>query len=255
MSPYELPKSGKYMTGSYGECIKKCYRGMDVAIKRFHHKTQAGDLSDNTVRKLVLQEANVILNLRSSDGIPKLVGVLLDEKPLSLVTSFHGMTSVTDMSTTVKYLLDHGVPSLNTDNWISVIRNIASVLKQIHLSGYIHNDLKSNNVIVNDNFGVTLIDFGKSCLITKSKLRNLSLEDRESYRTVYSWIDPLVVDGKYAPSPLSDIYALGYLVKTIIIGTTIKSRRLTAIISGSMDGCQSNRCSLTRIENIIDGYV
>ena len=256
---YTASVEANCMTGSYGVCIRKKYRGMDVAVKEFHHTVNGRALTDVAVRRLVLHEANILLNLHSGAGIPTLIGIVLEEKPHSLITSFHGMASVTDRSTTVQFLLHNHLPNssvqCSNDNWLTVVKNTAAVLKHIHHSGYVHNDLKCDNVIANDDFDVTIIDFGKSTLMVKAKKRCLSAEERRAYRELYQWIDPLVIDGICAPSPSSDIYALGYMVDKIVRKANLKCKRLNRIISGCMDVSPERRCSLTRVINIIDGYV
>jgi len=48
---------------------------------------------------------------------------------------------------------------LLAENTLSLIRQIAGALQYIHASGYLHLDIKPENILVDDNGHVTLIDF------------------------------------------------------------------------------------------------
>jgi len=48
---------------------------------------------------------------------------------------------------------------------------LASGLQAMHRSGFIHTDMKPNNVIIDENMRVKIIDFGQSCRIGEIKAR------------------------------------------------------------------------------------
>ena len=54
---------------------------------------------------------------------------------------------------------------LGNDEWMSVLDNVAEALQHIHRKGYLHNDLKANNVVLERRYGrqynAVIIDFGK----------------------------------------------------------------------------------------------
>ena len=103
-------------------------------------------LSDADHREFVLNEAVALLNIRARRGIPTLTGVNLDAQPYRLITSFHGIHK---KSTTIKYISDRPDQfTFNVDDWLQVISSLVDALSNIHVSTYIHNDLKCNNVIV-----------------------------------------------------------------------------------------------------------
>ncbi len=54
---------------------------------------------------------------------------------------------------------------------INVIRRVAGGLHALHEHGYVHADIKPNNIILNDKGDVKIIDFGQSCPIGHKKLR------------------------------------------------------------------------------------
>ncbi len=54
---------------------------------------------------------------------------------------------------------------------ISVIRRVAEGLHALHEHGYVHADIKPNNIILTDKGEVKIIDFGQSCPIGHKKER------------------------------------------------------------------------------------
>jgi serine/threonine protein kinase len=80
----------------------------------------------------------------------------------------------------------------------------ASALDYMHKSGYLHNDIKSDNLLLtkdpapklseNESVHVVLNDFGKSTNITEGKLYNLSPAE-EKYYKIHNYIAPEVIEG------------------------------------------------------------
>ena len=91
----------KYPSGTFGYFQLHVYRGMHVAVKKFHE--QKG-YTDKHLQSLVLTEANVLYNLGWSTHIPKLIGINISREPYFLVSSFHGIDY---KSTTIQYLLNN----------------------------------------------------------------------------------------------------------------------------------------------------
>ena len=91
-------------------------------------------------------------------------------------------------------------------------------LHHVHGYGYVHNDLKANNVVLekreDERLHPVLIDFGKSVSFDKAK--NPAAKPahmKGQYKD--SYIAPELVDGTGKPSIKSDNYAFAFLVKTV----------------------------------------
>jgi len=94
----------------------------------------------------------------------------------------------------------------------------ADALYFIHSKEYLHNDLKADNVIINEgnnSLHPIIIDFGKSTTLPKSKVYLLSPRDQERYRKFHKHIAPEVVRGTHPQSQASDVYALGLLLSLL----------------------------------------
>ena len=107
----------------------------------------------------VLHEANILHSLGDHAGLPFLLGIYTEQGPYCLVLQFHscGEESLT---------LHKGIKQklLNKTSTVGTFEDICSALEYIHRKGFLHNDLKSNNVLLEpkkNGFGAMIIDFGK----------------------------------------------------------------------------------------------
>jgi serine/threonine protein kinase len=66
--------------------------------------------------------------------------------------------------------LDKSRPN-RLDRVLTVFRQIASGLDALHEAGFVHSDMKPNNVLLGENGLVKIIDFGQSCPIGHRKER------------------------------------------------------------------------------------
>ena len=180
-------------SGTYGECILKTFKrfGITVVEKRL----PTSDL------KAVMNEAQC-MNTLTHASIPYLLGVQIQEKPFSLVMQFIGEDTE---SVTVYKLLNQTMAkplSLTTNEWISILVDIAEALFHVHNKGFLHCDVKSNNVLVAGKKGF-LIDFGKACQISRPTARK--------YTSFYNHIATEVLRG-LPVSTSSDIFSLGVII-------------------------------------------
>ena len=89
----------------------------------------------------------------------------------------------------------------------------------IHHSGYIHNDIKPNNILVEakaDHLNAVIIDYGKSSVHHKGifyKLRNET--EKQNHLKCYPHLAPELVCGDSPQSVFTDVYSIGYTVKTV----------------------------------------
>jgi serine/threonine protein kinase len=102
--------------------------------------------------------------------IPLLLGVQLEKKPISLIMQFIGENSksITIFNLLFDPLYQQQASKMSTKTWLCICYDIADALDHMHQRGYLHCDLKSNNVLVDENKGY-LIDFGKVCEISRPK--------------------------------------------------------------------------------------
>lgn len=148
--------------GTFGHCIAGSYKGAPTAFKIFK------DLSDCNV---VHAEANFLLKIPSHPGIPMLIGVCTSGKPFVLATKL--CETVGKPETFSSFL--KGQQKLSKPNLplaLKLLLSIGEVLNHLFSVGILHNDIKGNNVVLEDANGLkrgVLIDFGKACYAANAK--------------------------------------------------------------------------------------
>lgn len=144
-------------------------------------------------------------------GIPLLFGISLKEMPVSIVLKFHGEGG---QSLTVYKAAKNSVIS-EQKNWNRIPHDTADALEHIHNCGFVHNDLKSNNVVLEKRVDHPVrIDFDNSVAFSKAKNPVPKPSHlRDHYKN--SYIAPELVNGRGKPSVETDVYSLAFLVKTV----------------------------------------
>ena len=188
--------------GTFGECFLAWYHGdIKAVIKEI--KRRDNSLKESRRCKLeVLHEASILHSLGDHAGLPFLLGKCTEQEPYCLVLKFHGFG---EESLTLHKVIKRR--SLNKAATVSVFQAICNTLQYIHGKGFIHNDLKSNNVLLKreqDSFHPIIIDFGKSSRIEEAKGYKRS--------SGADYLAPEVRRGE-KESLASDIFSLGKMLE------------------------------------------
>ena len=148
-----------------------------------------------------------IAALDDHPGVPHLFGVCTEKPPYYLVLQHH---AVEGRSITLSRAISEGIISSN-EECVVVMRKTCEALLHLHKNGYLHNDLKGNNVVLDGKGDMpVIIDFGKSCQIAKARLRKPKLDvDKAIAR--YLHIAPEIHRGEKQTTS-SDIYSFGAMV-------------------------------------------
>ena len=129
-------------------------------------------------------EAIVLLNMRPHISIPILYGVCYKKKMLLMQFCGHHTKSLT-----VWKLITTNHTKFTKNEWNNYLFQILLAMKHIHDSGYLHNDMKEDNVVISKNdkreWVPVIIDFSESCLITECKKRK--------YKSFHRHIEPAVL--------------------------------------------------------------
>ena len=154
----------------------------------------------------IIKEAQMMQAL-VHPNIPTILGVQIEEPPFSIIMEYLGEANT---SFTVHSLLQK-TNSLEKKEWVKISYNVADALNHVHKKGFLHCDLKTNNVVVYKKEGF-LIDFGKACPITSPRAKK--------YKFSYPHIAPEVLKGSPC-SKHSDIYSLGTVLRKIGLSQNI----------------------------------
>ncbi|XP_020896029.1 tyrosine-protein kinase Src42A-like [Exaiptasia diaphana] len=190
-------------SGTYGVCYKGFYHGnIPVVIKSFRKSIQ---------RHEVQRESEALQDLQRTQhhiSLPLLFGVNLDSLSFLLVTQLNGAQDRT-------YALGNAIKEklLKFKQWVDLAIQLARTLGYIQSCGWLHNDLKENNIVVHyisPAWNPVIIDFGKSCLIKKAKVKT-----KQHDASRYPWIAPEVLQYTSPPSQASDIFSFGMILKLL----------------------------------------
>ena len=215
-------KAGFLGEGSFGQCFIRNYARLNIpVVEKQMSRSSVGD---------IIKEAQ-IMQLLSHPNIPTILGVQCEKPPFSIVMQFIGDDH---SSCTVHDLLGRD-DNLHKRDWVKISLNIANALAHVHKKGYLHCDLKSNNVLVSNGAGY-LIDFGKAC--------RLALPSAKKYEKIYPHIAPEVLGGSPC-SKQSDVYSLGTVFYKI--GKRKQITTLSDIAKKCLDKNPSQRMTLTGI--------
>lgn len=213
INPVEIVRTEKSVgCGTFGVCYLAYYRSILVAVKEFRMNSNK---SRSEVKRELLREARMVNHLGDHRNLPLLFGAVIKGDQLMLITQFHGERgkSVT-LSVAIKK------KKLEKSEWLDIIKGVCEGLNHVHRRQILHNDLKSNNVVVekrNDMWNPVIIDFGKARFISDPKPRmSLTASNQESYKRRYPHIAPEIVAGSGRQSIQSDVFSLGRIVLSIL---------------------------------------
>ena len=94
---------------------------------------------------------------------------------------------------------------------VDIFHQVAQGLAYMHERGFVHADMKPNNIVVSDQLAVKIIDLGQSCAIGTIKPRIQGTPD---------YIAPEQVHRK-AITPRTDVYNLGATMYWVLTGENI----------------------------------
>lgn len=104
-------------------------------------------------------------------------------------------------------------PSLSLGDILLVFRMIATALNAMHEAGYVHCDIKPNNILISTDGAIKIIDLGQSCKIGAIKTRIQGTPD---------YIAPEQVNRQHI-SHRTDIFNLGATMYWALTGKNIQT--------------------------------
>lgn len=195
--------------GRFGVVVLQKFRSSPVAVKYFE---------PSTTPSMVTKEA-YHLQQCCHINVPLLFGMNNSHSPYFIVTQFYASEDSAESRTIQDILSGKAEPGLlDLDEWLYVIFQLVDVLCHLHQKQILHNDIKSDNILMIKNAGFyspILIDFGKACLISEAKPKKLTTEQQNRYQKEHSHISPEVVAGTQPQNIKSDVYSFGVVAGKI----------------------------------------
>lgn len=200
-----LKSLAKLNSLAFGEVFLGTYHGDQVAIKRF--KKRRNKIMDI---KSFLQEVEMLQGLRHKN-IVLYMGVCIDKSGYMMVTEYMERGSLFELIHTERL-----VQNLPLSQLLEMIKDITEAMVFIHSKNILHCDLKSKNILVDENLNLKIADFGLSRIkdplseYLGSLAKNLEAHKRARIGTP-SWMSPEILRGeKYEAA--SDVYSFGMVL-------------------------------------------
>ena len=231
-------------SGRFGHCTRMIYKDIfTVCVKKVDP-----DVSWSAVKL----EAAILYALNTGDVTPHCFGacvslhsivmscIHVDDKPMTLHTLLHKQEDP-DIAPSDKQCT-------------SILVGVCKGLQFIHGRGYLHNDVKLDNIVL----GATrtgelkpyIIDFGKARQIDCGKMYTLSDSERQQFKVEHNHIAPDLRDGLVPQSVATDIYSYGRVIKQCnsIVIRSIKLKDFNRII---LSYHSNDRPQLDNILNVL----
>ncbi|CAD8088086.1 unnamed protein product [Paramecium sonneborni] len=189
--------------GGYGVVHKGKWLGQDVAIKSYGKRKSQGNLKYRLQMADFLKEVEVISNLRHPN-IVLYMGVCIRKQNYYLITEYLEEGSLFDHLHKKKTHIDQKA-------LMQIVEDIALGMNYLHGRKVMHCDLKSSNVLIDQNWNVKLCDFGLSRI---NKKIDHKINKGARIGTPH-WMAPEIMRGETYQEK-ADVYSFGMILWEII---------------------------------------
>lgn len=174
-----------------------------------------------------------------------------------IVTSYHAINSRSLTLHKALYSQSSTLP-LTESHWKTILLGMASALQYIHFKTILHNDTKSDNIVLDshepNSYRSLLIDFGKGCWFDDARLYNLSEDQKRIYAKDHPQVAPEVRDGHVKQGVYSDVYSLGRVMHQVN-EKTLKSSRLSEYCSKCIQTDYFNRPTSSDVHEFLSSLL
>ena len=203
--------------GGFGSVKQVMYDGSDVIVK---------ELLDDEELEPLFKEARVMVELDGAGGVPQLKAVC--PSPPALVQEFVGKTYAKLLA------------KCSVGEFLKSLISITERLGEVHAKGYVHNDLKIDNVTFSGSVCEPvfhIIDLGWACrvgqvVVDEEKAQRVKEMREEKKKAKYilnldssndsdemaQWMAPEVLGGGPV-LPSGDVYSFGFLLDCVLMDT------------------------------------
>ncbi|KAK2412885.1 serine/threonine/tyrosine-protein kinase HT1 [Trifolium repens] len=186
----------KFASGAHSRIYRGIYKQRAVAVKMVRIPNQ-----NEERRTLLEQQFKSEVALLSRLFHPNIVQFIAACKkpPVYCI-----ITEYMSQGTLRMYLNKKEPYSLSIETVLRLALDISRGMEYLHSQGVIHRDLKSNNLLLNDEMRVKVADFGTSCLETRCR-------ETKGNMGTYRWMAPEMIKEKPYTRKV-DVYSFGIVL-------------------------------------------
>jgi len=192
----ELKFNKKIGEGGFGEVYSGLWNGKMVAIKKFSIKETNNNMK-NSLNKFI-REINIISSLRHPNIVLNM-GASINKSDYYMISEYVPKGSLFDF-----LIVQKG--TFSETEQLNIAYEIAIAIKYLHSRKVLHCDLKSSNILIDDNGKIKITDFGLS------RIKNfLSTQENKGRIGTPHWMAPEIMkSGRYEEA--SDAYSYGMIL-------------------------------------------
>ncbi|XP_031474017.1 serine/threonine/tyrosine-protein kinase HT1-like isoform X2 [Nymphaea colorata] len=192
----ELFIGNRFASGSNSRIYRGIYKQRAVAVKM----VRVPDNEDGS-RPLIDSQFNSEVALLSRLRHPNVIEFIAAYRkpPVYCI-----ITEYMSQGTLRMYLHKKEPYSLSNKMILKFALDISRGMQYLHAQGIVHRDLKSNNLLLNDELTVKVVDFGISCLDTQCHAT-------KGFMGTYRWMAPEMIRGKTYTKKV-DVYSFGIVL-------------------------------------------
>ncbi|KAF7809614.1 serine/threonine-protein kinase STY17 isoform X1 [Senna tora] len=193
----QLKFGDKVGCGSFGDLFRGTYCSQDVAIKVLQAERINGDM----LREFA-QEVYIMRKIRHKNVV-QFIGACTQPPNLCIVTEFMSRGSIHDFLHKQRGVFK--LPSL-----LKVAIDVSKGMNYLHQSNIIHRDLKSANLLMDENEVVKVADFGVARVQAQSGAMT-------SETGTYRWMAPEIIEHKPYDQK-ADVFSFGIVLWELLTG-------------------------------------
>lgn len=188
--------------GGFGMVFLGTWNEKEVAIKKFTLKEK---INIKNILNKFIREINIISNLRHPN-IVLYMGVSFHENNYYMITEYIPNGNL------FEFLHNKNKNIIDEKLQVKIAYEIAIAMKYLHSRNITHCDMKSSNILLDENFTVKISDFGLSRMVN---ILNIS-ETKGKFGTTH-WMPPEIMKAKKYEEA-SDVFSYGMIVWEMMTG-------------------------------------
>ncbi|KAL3628810.1 Serine/threonine-protein kinase ht1 [Castilleja foliolosa] len=200
----QLYIGNKFASGRHSRIYRGVYKQGDVAIKLISQPEEDGELAA-FLEKQFTSEVALLFRLRHPNIISFIAAC---KKPpvFCIITEYYPGGSLR------KYLHQQEPYSLPLTLVVKLALDIAHGMQYLHAQGILHRDLKSENLLLDEDMCVKVADFGISCLESQCG-------SAKGFTGTYRWMAPEMIKEKHHTKKV-DVYSFGIVMWELLTALT-----------------------------------